>query len=125
MCLYKIVGNVSSSTSCASSSSVGMISTKCVENVSRSSDLDCILLSQEDDLAAKSTQEKEQPAKRKKPLKSEVWNHFDRIESETKVTKKVDDICKYCHANFNGTNDQGTTHLKNYTKTCRMKLIKE
>ncbi|WOH11305.1 hypothetical protein DCAR_0830786 [Daucus carota subsp. sativus] len=98
-----------------------MTSTKCAENVSKSSDLDCIIISQEDDLTAK---KEEHLGKRKKPLKSEVWNHFDRFESDTKGTKKVDAICKYCHTRFNGASDQGTTHLKNHTKTCRMKLVK-
>lgn len=65
-------------------------------------------------MADKCTEESEQPAKRNKSLKYEVWNHFDRIESETKGTKRVDAICKYCHANFNGTSDQKTTHLKNH-----------
>ncbi|KAK1356491.1 hypothetical protein POM88_049747 [Heracleum sosnowskyi] len=119
-----IKGNASSSTPCASSSSVGMISTQCAENVSKSSDMDCIILAQENDLAVKSTQEKEQPAKIKKPFKSEAWNHFDRIESVIKGTKKVDAICKYCRTTFNGASDQGTTNLKNHTKTCRMRLIK-
>ena len=57
-------------------------------------------------------------------MKSEVWNHFDRIEGEIKSAKKFDEICKYCHTTFNGATDQGTTHLKNHTKTCRMILIK-
>ncbi|XP_017221331.1 zinc finger BED domain-containing protein RICESLEEPER 2-like [Daucus carota subsp. sativus] len=114
-------GHASSSSPSVSSSLVGMTSTKCAENVSKSSDLDCIIISQEDDLTAK---KEEHLGKRKKPLKSEVWNHFDRFESDTKGTKKVDAICKYCHTRFNGASDQGTTHLKNHTKTCRMKLVK-
>ncbi|XP_074373115.1 uncharacterized protein LOC141713547 isoform X2 [Apium graveolens] len=84
-------GNASSSTPCASSSSVEMISTKCAENISKSADLDSVLLLQEDDQTVKitqDTQQKEQlPAKREKPLKSEVWYHFDHIESEIKDTK--------------------------------------
>ncbi|KAL8155978.1 hypothetical protein AgCh_001147 [Apium graveolens] len=77
-------GHASSSTPSVSSSSVGMVSSKCVESVSKGSDLDCIIVTQEDNLVAKNDQGQEQPAKRKKPLKSEVWNHFDRIEIDTK-----------------------------------------
>ncbi|XP_074380554.1 uncharacterized protein LOC141721504 isoform X2 [Apium graveolens] len=77
-------GHASSSTPSVSSSSVGMVSSKCVESVSKGSDLDCIIVTQEDNLVAKNDQGQEQPAKRKKPLKSEVWNHFDLIEIDTK-----------------------------------------
>ncbi|XP_074362243.1 uncharacterized protein LOC141702485 isoform X1 [Apium graveolens] len=87
MCLGFLLmeqGHASSSTPSVSSSSVGMISIKCAENVSKSSDLDCVIVSQEGVLAAENTQNQENPAKRKKPLKSEVWNHFDRFEIDTK-----------------------------------------
>ncbi|XP_074362248.1 uncharacterized protein LOC141702485 isoform X2 [Apium graveolens] len=88
MCLGFLLmeqGHASSSTPSVSSSSVGMISIKCAENVSKSSDLDCVIVSQEGVLAAENTQNQENPAKRKKPLKSEVWNHFDRFEIDTKA----------------------------------------
>lgn len=109
--------NVSDS---ASSKSVGMESTKCPANIS-TSDQDCTIISQED-LA---TQKKEQPIKKQKVLTSAVWGHFDRIKSEAKEgNPKIDAICKYCHAVFNGASDQGTTHLKNHAEKCRMRLIK-
>ncbi|KAK1395959.1 hypothetical protein POM88_005822 [Heracleum sosnowskyi] len=65
-------GNVSGSTPCASSSSVGMTSTKCDVNLSKS-DQDCAIIIQEDDL---STQKNEPPAKKHKALTSGVWAHF-------------------------------------------------
>ncbi|KAL8103351.1 hypothetical protein AgCh_027788 [Apium graveolens] len=77
-------GHASSSTPSVSSSSVGMVSSKCVESVSKGSDFDCIIVTQEDNSVAKNDQGQEKPAKRKKPLKSEVWNHFDRIKIDTK-----------------------------------------
>ncbi|KAK1400274.1 hypothetical protein POM88_010137 [Heracleum sosnowskyi] len=73
-------GNASGS---ASSNSVGMVSTKCVANMS--SDQDCVITSQEDEPAS---QKKEQPAKKQKVLTSAVWEHFNRITSETKEGKK-------------------------------------
>ncbi|KAK1351470.1 hypothetical protein POM88_054307 [Heracleum sosnowskyi] len=79
-------GNASSS---ASSNSVGMVSTKCFANMS--SDQDCVITSQEGEMAS---QKKEQPTKKQKVLTSTVWEHFNRITSETKeVKKKIDAIC--------------------------------
>ncbi|KAL8098478.1 hypothetical protein AgCh_031297 [Apium graveolens] len=46
-------GHASSSTPSVSSSSVGMVSSKCVASVSKGSDLDCIIVTQEDNLVAK------------------------------------------------------------------------
>ncbi|KAK1367304.1 hypothetical protein POM88_042865 [Heracleum sosnowskyi] len=77
-------GNVSGS---ASSNSVGMVSTKCDAN---KSDQDCTILSQghENDLAG---QQKEQRAKKQKVLTSIVWEHFDRIKTETKEGTQIID----------------------------------
>ncbi|KAK1395758.1 hypothetical protein POM88_005621 [Heracleum sosnowskyi] len=60
-------GNVSGSTPWASSSSVGMTSTKCDVNLSKS-DQDCAIIIQEDDL---SIQKNEPPAKKQKALTSD------------------------------------------------------
>ncbi|KAK1402031.1 hypothetical protein POM88_001636 [Heracleum sosnowskyi] len=73
-------GNVSGSTPCASSSSVGMTSMKCDVNLSKS-DQDCAIIIQEDDL---STQKNEPPTKKQKALTSGVWAHFDCVERQTK-----------------------------------------
>ena len=64
--MFVYVVNDSSSTPGASSSLVGMISTKCGENISKSADLDCVIISQEDNLIAgcdQAIQGKPQPIK--------------------------------------------------------------
>ncbi|KAK1368336.1 hypothetical protein POM88_034428 [Heracleum sosnowskyi] len=58
-------GKTSSSTPSTASSSVGMTSTKCAENVSKNSDQDCITIP-EDGGEAKKPEEKEKPAKKQK-----------------------------------------------------------
>ncbi|KAL8126002.1 hypothetical protein AgCh_013336 [Apium graveolens] len=105
----------------ASSNSVGMVSTKCAANVSKS-DQDCTITSEE----VNAGQKKEKPAAKKpRVLTSAVWEHFNRITSETKEgTRKIDVICKYCHAPFIGASKDGTTHLKNHAEKCRMRIVK-
>ncbi|KAK1384562.1 hypothetical protein POM88_022297 [Heracleum sosnowskyi] len=93
-------GNASGS---ASSNSVGMVSTKCAANMSKS-DQDCTVLSQaqENDFAGQQ-KEQEQPKKKQ---------------------KIIDAICKYCHQRFDGASGKGTTHLRNHTEKCRLRLVK-
>ena len=89
-----------------------MVSTKCPANVS--GDEDCKIISEEVNLAS---QKKEQRARKQKVLTSAVWEHFDRIKSDTKEgTQKIEAICRYCHSKFSAASKDGTTHLKNHTQ---------
>ncbi|KAK1356165.1 hypothetical protein POM88_049421 [Heracleum sosnowskyi] len=92
---FKFTGNASG---LASSNSVGMVSIKYDAN---KSDQDCTILlqGQENDLDGK---QKEQRAKKRKVLTSIVWEHFDRIKTETKEgTQIIDAIFPYPHHGVN------------------------
>ncbi|CAN0885251.1 Putative AC transposase [Linum grandiflorum] len=54
-------------------------------------------------------------------LKSPVWSHYIKVQINGMVKAK----CNYCKKLFVGDSNSGTTHLKNHTKICTKKKIKD
>ncbi|KAJ1432172.1 Zinc finger, BED-type [Sesbania bispinosa] len=52
---------------------------------------------------------------------SDVWNHFKR----QKIDDKWKAICNYCGSKLLGEAKQGTTHLRNHFKTCKLRTTRD
>ncbi|KAK8661610.1 hypothetical protein V6N13_091208 [Hibiscus sabdariffa] len=50
---------------------------------------------------------------KRRRLRSDVWEHFDKKKHERAV-------CKYCDKDFDGSSIKGTTHLRNHFQRCKM-----
>lgn len=55
------------------------------------------------------------PSKRRRQLKSEIWNDFERHK---RTDGEYRAICKHCRKDLSGSSKSGTTHLKNHLKSC-------
>ncbi|CAL1375441.1 unnamed protein product [Linum trigynum] len=54
-------------------------------------------------------------------LKSAVWLHYTKVRINGIVKAK----CNYCKKKLGGESNNGTTHLKNHTKICVQKKIRD
>ncbi|CAI0386138.1 unnamed protein product [Linum tenue] len=54
-------------------------------------------------------------------LKSVVWQHYTKVRINEIVKAK----CNYCKKQLGGESNNGTTHLKNHTKICVQKKIRD
>ncbi|CAI0409414.1 unnamed protein product [Linum tenue] len=54
-------------------------------------------------------------------LKSAVWLHYTKVRINGIVKAK----CNYCKKQLGGESNNGTTHLKNHTKICVQKKIRD
>ncbi|XP_025615901.1 zinc finger BED domain-containing protein RICESLEEPER 3-like [Arachis hypogaea] len=58
---------------------------------------------------------------RKRKLTSEVWNHFKIVEIKGKL--KVE--CNYCKSKLLGDPKQGTSHLRDHFKMCKLPTTRD
>lgn len=56
----------------------------------------------------------------KRGLTSEAWKHFKR----EKLDDKWKAICKYCERKLGGDTKQGTKHLHDHIRTCKLRTVR-
>ncbi|KAJ1394060.1 Zinc finger, BED-type [Sesbania bispinosa] len=69
---------------------------------------------------SQSSMPNEMEANRRKQT-SDVWNHFKR----QKIEGKWKAICNYCGSKLLGEAKQGTTHLRNHFKSCKLRTTRD
>ncbi|XP_072078898.1 zinc finger BED domain-containing protein RICESLEEPER 2-like [Arachis hypogaea] len=58
---------------------------------------------------------------RKRKLTSEVWNHFKIVEFKGKLKAE----CNYCKSKLLGDPKQGTSHLRDHFKSCKLRTTRD
>ncbi|XP_072087004.1 zinc finger BED domain-containing protein RICESLEEPER 2-like [Arachis hypogaea] len=58
---------------------------------------------------------------RKRKLASEVWNHFKIVE----IKEKLKAECNYCKSKLLGDPKQGTSHLRDHFKSCKLRTTRD
>lgn len=62
----------------------------------------------------------ERSSPNKRGLTSEAWKHFKR----EKIDDKWKAICKYCDRKLLGETKQGTKHLHDHIRTCKLRTVR-